>query len=255
MSSRFKINALISLALVILFYFFFMTSKHNPPLSAVNAFAEDPYDAVGSFGVQAAAFLGILSLMRAFRPYRVSAPSEEQKIFLARTQMLAVLAVAVTLADDIIAMARYPSVWIGSPNGYELAALLSSLAFLALVSGALVYRSVRETSLQTIPNVWKRAAIVSLATVVILIFYSNSVSQSTPGALSTVLVGAILLFAPMWALGMSLVPYQTEAKKGWKNHCISLVKRIQIPNRLQFFEKTPGTFPSRFTVEIKIDAA
>jgi hypothetical protein len=130
MPSKFKINALIILALAALFYFFFMTAKHDPALSAVNAFAEDPYDAIGSFGVQAAAFIGILSTMRAFRLYRGNPPSDEQKVFLARTQVLAVLAVIVTLAGNIVAMARYPSIWIGSPYGYRLAALLSGLLFL-----------------------------------------------------------------------------------------------------------------------------
>jgi hypothetical protein len=213
MSNKFGINALIIVTLAVLFYFFFMTAKHDPALSAVNAFAEDPYDAIGSFGIQAAALLGILSLIRAFRLYRESVPSEEQKVFLARTQMLAVLAVAVTLAGDIVAMARYPSLWIGSPDGYELAALLGGLALFAIVAGALVYRSVRETSLQTIPNVGKRAAVVSLASVVILAFYPDNLRQSTLGELFTVVVGAILLFAPMWAFGMSLVPYQTEVKQ------------------------------------------
>lgn len=60
-------------------------------------------------------------------------------------------------------------------------------------------------------------------------------SQSTPGALFTVIVGAILLFAPMWALGMRLVPYQTELKEqgaialfGWlvDKFLLFLVNRI-----------------------------
>jgi hypothetical protein len=67
--------------------------------------------------------------------------------------------------------------------------------------------------LQTIPNLWKRAAIVSLAAVAILAFYPENLRQSTVGELFTVIVGAILLFAPMWAFGMSLVPYQTEVKQ------------------------------------------
>src|SRR5215470_15338252 len=93
MPNKFRINALILFALAILFYVFFMTSKHDGFLSVVNAFAEDPYDAVGSFGAQ----------------------------------------------------------------------------------------------------------------IVILALYPTSVTQSTLGALFTVIVAALLLFAPMWAMGFFLI--------------------------------------------------
>jgi len=212
MSNKLRVNALITLALAILFYLFFMTSKHNPSLSPVNAFAEDPYDAVGSFGVHAAVLLGMLSIIRAFRPYRANAPSDEQKLLLGRTQMLAVLAVAVTLTSDVVAMARYLSLWINSPDGHLLAALLGGLASLTLLAGVLVHRSLQGITLQVRPIVWKRAVMVSSAAIVILAIYPTKVTESTPGALLTVIVGALLLFAPMWALGIALVPYQTEGQ-------------------------------------------
>ena len=213
MPNKFRINALSVIALAILFYLFFMASKHNPSLSVVNAFAEDPYDAVGSFGVQAATFLSILSLIRSFRRYHVSTPLEEPKILLARTQVLAVLAVVVTLASDSVAMLRYPSLWIRLPNGYELAALLSSLVLLTVLAGLPVYRSLREIRLQTMPNSWKKALLVSFVSVLMLAFYPEYLRESTPGALSTVILGALLLFAPMWAWGMTLVPYQVEEEQ------------------------------------------
>ena len=213
MPNNFKINAFIIFVLAILFYFFFMASKHDPSLSPVNAYAEDPYDAIGSFGVQAAILLSILSLIRAFRPYGMNAPSEEQKLFLARTQMLVVLAVAVTLTSDIVAMVRYLSSWIKSPDGHELASFLSGLAFLTFMGGILVYRSAREIHSPSVPKVWRRAAIILLAAIVILAFYPSGITQSTPGALFTVIVGAILLFAPMWALGIALVPYPIEGQQ------------------------------------------
>ncbi len=222
MSGRFRFNSLAIIALAVLFYLFFMAAKHDPALSAVNAFAEDPYDAIGTFGIQAAAFLGILSLIRAFRPHPGGTPSDERKVFLARTQMLAVLAVVITLVSDGVAMLRYMSMWTGSPGGAELAALLGGLAFLAIVVGALVYRNAQETHLEAMPNPSKKSMIVSLAAILILAFYPESIRQSTFGALFTVLVGAVLLFAPLWAFGMSLVPHPTEpqpdeaaASYGW----------------------------------------
>lgn len=224
MPNKFKINALIILVLAVVFYFFFMAAKHDAALSAVNAFANDPYDAVGSFGIQAAALLGVLSFFRAFRPYGKSGPSEEQKMFLARTQMLVTLAVVVTLASNIVAMVRTPSVWTGSPAGYILAALLGGMLLFAILAGGLAHRPVQGTSLQAIPNLWGRAVLVSLAMIIILAFYPESLRKSMPGELFTVLVGATLLFASMWALGMALMPYQTETNQhgavtllGWIN--------------------------------------
>jgi hypothetical protein len=64
------------------FYLFFQTSKHNPALSSVNAFADDPYDAVGSFGVQFALFTALLSLVRAFRPYQSDEALDGQELLL-----------------------------------------------------------------------------------------------------------------------------------------------------------------------------
>jgi hypothetical protein len=211
MPSKFRINTLIILILAVLFYFFFMTSKHDPILSPVNPFAEDPFDAIGSFGIQVAGFLGFLSFIRVFWFYRKGAVSEEQKVTLARTQMLVVLAVAVTLAGDRVAMARYPSLWTTSAGGAELAALLGGLFLMTLAAGVLVYRSVREIKPHLSSNLWIRALIVLAVAGVILAIYPDSLRQGTPGVLFTVIVGTVLLIVPMWALGTSLIPIPTGA--------------------------------------------
>ena len=211
MPSKFRINTLIILILAVLFYFFFMTSKHDPILSPVNPFAEDPFDAIGSFGIQVAGFLAFLSFIRIFWFYRKGTLSETQKMTLARTQMLGVLAVAVTLAGDFVAMARYPSLWSMSTGGGELAALLGGLFLITLAAGVLVYRSVREIKPQPSSNLWIRALIVLAAAGVILAIYPDSLRQGTPGVLFTVIVGTVLLIVPMWALGTSLIPYPTGA--------------------------------------------
>jgi hypothetical protein len=211
MPNKLRINALIILILAAVFYFFFMTSKHDPILSPVNPFAEDPFDAVGSFGIQVAGFLGFLSFIRIFWFYRKGALSVEQKVFLARTQILGVLAVAVTLAGDVVAMARYPSLWSTSAGGAELAVLLGGLVLMTLAAGILVYRSVREIKPQPSTNLWIRVLIVLAAAGVILAVYPDSLRQGTTGVLFTVIVGTVLLIVPMWALGTSLVPYPTGA--------------------------------------------
>ena len=69
--------------LTIFFLAFFDNSKNIPLLAVVNPFAEDPYDAVGSFGIQLAFFAALLSLIRAFRPYATKEiPSNQQVLIL-----------------------------------------------------------------------------------------------------------------------------------------------------------------------------
>jgi hypothetical protein len=213
MPGRFKINALLVFMLALLFYCFFMFTKHDSALSAVNAFAEDPYDAVGSFGIQSALFSGVLCLIRVFHPYRSAAPSQQRKIFVMRAQIAAVLSVGVTLASDIVAVTRHPSLSFGSPAGYRLIALLGGMALLTFVVGALVRRAAREMPLPQVANNWKKAAVVSLAAVVVLALYPENLRRYLLGELFTILAGATLLFVSIWAWTIALVPDRTDTKQ------------------------------------------
>ena len=208
MPAKYKLSAVLVFLVSVLFFLFFEISKHNPLFSHINAFAEDPYDAIGSFGIQAALLLAALSLLRAFWPYPTNEPSENRKVLLARTQMMTVLAVGVTLAADSVVMLRYPSMWASSAGGHLLAMLLAGLALLTATVGSLVYRLARGIALPKVPNVWSRAVVICFATVFVLAFYPDNWRQNTPGALLTALVGTVLLVVPMWALGRVLIPYR-----------------------------------------------
>jgi hypothetical protein len=206
MSGKLKINSIIIFALAALFVFFFDFTKHNLTLSPVNPFADDPYDAIGTFALQAAAFLGFLSLVRAFRPYGKEQPSDEQKLILVRTQTAAVLGVFVALAGDIVAMMRHLSLWSGTPAGYGLVILIVGFSLLATAIGLFVRHSAKEIGSPIGLNSWKKPAIVSLIFFIVLFFYPESIRESTLGALFTVVVGATLLFMPVWAWGQFLCP-------------------------------------------------
>ncbi|HZO71689.1 MAG TPA: hypothetical protein VFB60_05760 [Ktedonobacteraceae bacterium] len=206
MSGRLKINALFTLVLAVLFYAFFQISKHNTALSQVNPFADDPYDAVGSFGVQFALFAGLLSLVRAFRPYQSIDALKNQELLLLRGEYLLCLSVMITLAADIVALVRHPSSWIGSPAGYLLAALTGGLMFLAALGIWLIHYSAPNTGSATARNAWLRAAGVIIVSILILALYPESWRQSTHGELFTVLVGIAFLFVPLWAVGIAISP-------------------------------------------------
>jgi hypothetical protein len=98
--------------LAILLFPFFEICTHAPALSLVNAFAEDPYDAVGSFGIQLAPFLSLLAVLRAFRLYPSEQTPDRQRVLFARAAYCSCFSVAVTLGADMIAMLRHPSLWL-----------------------------------------------------------------------------------------------------------------------------------------------
>ena len=81
MSAKLKINSVIVFVLAAVFAVYFDITKHNLYISPVNPFADDPYDAIGSFAFQAAVFFGFLSLFRSFRPYRKEQPSSDKTCF------------------------------------------------------------------------------------------------------------------------------------------------------------------------------
>ena len=224
MPKSFKLSAFLILLMSALFFLFFEISKHNPLFSPVNAFAEDPYDGVGSMGVQAAAMLAALSFLRVFWPYRTNEISENQKALIVRTQMMAVLAAGITLAGDIVAMLRYPSLWVGSEGGRLLAMLLAGLAFFTGIAGSLVYRLRRRIALMTVPNHRTRIFAVSFATVFTLAFYPADWRLSVPGALFTALLGGVLLFIPVSIFGTVLIPFDVQTSQ--EDAAISVWRRV-----------------------------
>jgi hypothetical protein len=73
--------AFVALAVAAAFVVFFFASKHR--FGEVNPFAEDPYDAVGSFGIQLAAVAALAAWLRVVRPYpRPGAPRQAHQMAL-----------------------------------------------------------------------------------------------------------------------------------------------------------------------------
>jgi hypothetical protein len=129
-----KHNALIVFGLAILFWWSFMFAKHDQRLRNIVPFGDDPYDAVGSFGTIVSMLAALLSLVRAFRPYRQKGPSDVECVYLVRSQEVVVLAVLLTLLADMIAMIRHLALWAGAGSSRELIALLCSVAVISLAA-------------------------------------------------------------------------------------------------------------------------
>src|SRR5690242_2762961 len=183
-----------------------MHAKHDPALSKVNAFADDPYDAVGSFGIQAAIFLAIVCLIRAFRS-PTDARAFDDDLVILRAETAAILSVGVTLAADVLAMLRYPHLWMGSAAGYRLSALLIGMAVITGVLGLLIRRGAGAAYRHPKSNEWIRAVIVSILAAFLLVLYPEHFRRGLIGVLSTAFIGTVILFAPVWAWTMTLVPH------------------------------------------------
>lgn len=212
-----KVNACLTLALAVLFYLFFQIVKHQPALLHVNAFAEDPYDAVGSFSTQLALFTALLSLVRAFRPYQPHEALDSQERYLVRSEYI-------TLVTNSIAMLRYPSVWIGFPAGHLLAALMGGMALLTTLVGWRIHHTTRTSRLPSAQHGWARVMGISLVSVILLAWYPENWRQSLPGELLTVVVSMTLFFAVVWAWDMILSPSLETPREDFIDDLISMYR-------------------------------
>src|SRR5579884_3555186 len=181
-----KIYTCLTIVLAVLFYLFFQVSKHQPALSQVNAFADDPYDAIGSFAVQFALFTALLSLLRAFRPYQSQQALDSQELLLVRGAIFSCLSVMITLIGDVVAMARHPSIWMGLSAGYMLAALVGGMALFTALVGWLLVSWERKMHSSHTTGARIRAICVSALSLLILVLYPESWRQTTYGELFTV---------------------------------------------------------------------
>jgi len=109
----------------ILFFLFFQLAKREPFRSA-NPFGQDPYDLVGSFAVQIALLIGVLTCARALRD-----PTQATKLrLILRGNLLVLAAIGTALLVDALAEIVRPfptSYW-----GYVLLVALGAMAVLTL---------------------------------------------------------------------------------------------------------------------------
>lgn len=177
----------------IIFFMFFSICKHST-LNKINAFGEDPFDAVGSFGVQLALFASLVSLIRFFTPFTANKAFESRELLILRANVVSLLAVLVTLIADIIAMIRFRGLWIGSQDGMLLAAMLGGMMILTIPTLWKVFSMVKETKAKSTQSSWHKTAFVWLVSIVVLALYPESWRSGFWGAIYTAATGMALLF-------------------------------------------------------------
>ncbi len=206
MPKSFRPTVIIVLALAIVFTVFFFGVKHVALLARVNPFAEDPFDAVGGFGVQLAMFTALLGVLRVFVPHSVKEISASQKLFIIRGCTVSVQSVAVTLAAYVVAMIRYPSQWIFSQEGRVLAFLVAGMTILAAITAWRIDLISYKAGLSSDFPARRMALINCLVGVLILGIYPAEWRQGIFGAPLTAILGTLLLLLLTWALAAALSP-------------------------------------------------
>jgi hypothetical protein len=118
-------SALLTFISSLIFWGFFQISK-SPNFAAVNPFADDPVDAIGSIAVQVASAVSLLTLARAARVNHRPVSTYKDRLIV-RGNSVALLAIAITLVADLSAELQHPT-WNESLWGMVLIGGLGAVA-------------------------------------------------------------------------------------------------------------------------------
>lgn len=206
MAAKLKRNAIIVSGLALLFAWAFQFAKHAPMLRTIIPFGDDPYDAIGSFAFLTVPLLALTSVVRAFFPALVGRSSAA--IYVLRTQAAIPFCVLVTVAADIVAMGRHTSMWIGTAGQEVLLILLGTL----IASSVAVLALVRTSPGPEARRKYAHAGGVWLASLLVLCAYPERLIVGTAGHLFTIVVGDVLLFAPVAILVKAWLPSTVDSR-------------------------------------------
>ena len=175
-------------------------AKYNiARLTVATPFSQDPCDAVWAFAFFTIALIVVVSVVRAFRPYRNGSASTAQGIFIIRSQQAFALAVFITLVADVIALARHPSMWISAASRNKLLVWLGVFAA------------------------------VSLATILLLVLCPEWPSDNSSQTAHTfpVVLGALVVFVPIRFLLPVLVPFESD-EEHWGRKLVGTVSEWSV---------------------------
>ncbi len=126
---RLRLLAWLVLLQALLFFFFFQFTKHYELVVHINPFANDPFDAVSSFGLQLSVLSALMAIVRLIRPYEAAQQSTREAAVL-RLDLVSLAAILVSLGADLVALASRPASWISAPGGRLLLALTAGFGLL-----------------------------------------------------------------------------------------------------------------------------
>jgi len=212
MPIRFKRDAVVVFGLAAVLVF----AKHNLARHRMTPLQQNPCDAVGVFAFTIVILVPLISMVRVFRPYRKGLASAAQRLHVIRSHQAVVLAVLITLVADSVALARHPLMWISARSHNKLLTWLGIFAAVAF-AGQLLTLTAQRTLPRVGPTRWKLAALAPALAILLLVFCPEwpSDNSSTTVHILTVVLGALVVFAPMRFLLPVLVPRKSdEGRRG-----------------------------------------
>jgi hypothetical protein len=221
-----KSTILLTCLLTVLFLTFFNASKHCPALAEISPFIEDPYDAVGSFGIQLAFLSALISLVRIFRPYPHSMASNNLALIL-HGAAVSLAAIVVTLTADMIAMLRYLPDWIGSFTGWLLVAVIGGFMVLTAWVWRMIVRTGQSLNLLSGCHSRGQTLLICLGGLIILTFYPEAWRQDIPGGILTALVGMVILLICSLVMVKSVFPPVGEQYEDFLDDLLALYRWLE----------------------------
>jgi hypothetical protein len=201
-----RLAALGGLLVTAIFIFFFERAKHDPALAGVNPFAEDPYDAVGSFGVQIGFVCAGLGLLRAFRTNVKTESLYNRYTYTLRSIAVSQLAIIVTMLGNLVAGILNLRLWIESSEGRLLIVFAATLLLVAALYCRYLIRLANRREVCSKNPLRQRQIVPAVILLVLLGAYPISWREGIAGAVVTASAGMIFLFLSVALLSRAMFP-------------------------------------------------
>jgi hypothetical protein len=172
----------------------------------VNPFAEDPYDAVGSFGVQLGFACSILAVLRAFLTDLRTESLYNRYTYTIRAMAVSQLAIIVTMLGDFVALARYSSMWNHSFEGTVLISFTAGMFLFALGFCLYLIRLAKRRDVCSKSPLHPRQTVLVLIGLSLLVMYPGGWRDGAAGGIFTAMVGMVFLFYSVALLSKAMFP-------------------------------------------------
>jgi len=201
-----RIAAVGSLLLTGVFVYLFNLAKHDPVLSAANPFAEDPYDAVGSFGIQLGSVCAVIAAIRALRTDLKTESLTNRYTYAIRAMAVSGLAIVVTMIADMIALVRHSSQWERTEGANGLVIFTGGLFLLGVLFSFSLMRLARRREVCSQNPLRRRQMVPFLVLCGVLCVYPAVWRESVPGAILCAIAGMLILFYSVALLSNAMFP-------------------------------------------------
>jgi hypothetical protein len=209
--SKYGLNTMFTFLLSIIFIWFFFFCKHNGLLSKVNVFDNDPYDAVGSIGIQVSFLAAILSLIRIVGSFINGTLKNSQKILILRNNLISILSIEITMISNLISIFRFKDKWINNSTGIILVFFVISFLFFSILMHCWTLFIAKKISSENTHRNFSFFDLWPLLGFFILAIYPVYLRESITGAIYTAYLGMIIHVTMVRSFSLWMLP-QTELK-------------------------------------------